>query len=466
MDGDAAKGDAVKVVAELVARLGADVVRLPPIDARFHGDWSGAPHAAPLAVVLPRTTGEVAEAMRICHANGQSVVPQGGLTGLAGGATPTAGDVVVSLERMAGVEEIDDAAGTMTVRAGTVLQAAQEAARAAGWELAYDLGARGSCQIGGNLATNAGGNRVIRYGMAREQVLGVEVVLADGTVVSSLAKMLKNNAGYDIKQVFIGSEGTLGIITRAVLRLHPRPATRQTALAATTSYPKLVEFLRHAQRTSGGITAFEAMWPGFYDFMTAPGAARRPLDPGWPMYVLVEMSGDDPLGDEARFEAMLAGAIELGLLGDATVARSTSETAELWSIREAEPIDRLPAVINFDVSLSIGDIGRFADECERRLRARWPHGDIFVFGHIGDSNLHLSMSMGPLTHEETADVDDVVYATVREFRGSVSAEHGIGTLKRDFLAYSRNPGELEVMRRIKAALDPTGILNPGKVLPA
>ncbi len=458
----------VNVVEALVEALGAQRVLVGDagdVDERFHGDWSGAPHACPRAVVLPKTTADVAAAMRICHAHGQPVVPQGGLTGLAGGANPRIGDVVISLERMAGVEEIDDAAGTMTVLAGTVLQAAHDAARAAGWELAYDLGARGSCQIGGNLATNAGGNRVIRYGMAHEQVLGLEVVLADGTVVTSLTKMLKNNAGYDIKQVFIGSEGTLGIITRAVLRLHPATATRQTAIATTTSYEQLVAFLRHAQRTSGGITAFEAMWPDFYDFMVAARGTRPPLSPGAAMYVLIEMSGDDPTGDDTRFENLLGGAIDAGLITDATIARSARDTAELWAIREAEPIDKLPSVINFDVSLPISEIGRFADVCEQRLRAQWPDAHIFSFGHIGDSNLHLSMSMGVLTDEQTHAVDDVVYECVRDWHGSVSAEHGIGTLKRSYLAYSRSPEELDVMRRIKAALDPTGILNPGKVLP-
>ncbi len=458
------------VVTALVDALGTAAVLVGDIDGRFHGDWSGAVHACPRAVVLPTTTSEVAVALRICHAHSQPVVPQGGLTGLAGGANPRVGDVVISLERMAGIEEIDEAAGTMTVLAGTVLQSAHDAARAAGWELAYDLGARGSCQIGGNLATNAGGNRVIRYGMAREQVLGLEVVLADGTVVGNLAKMLKNNAGYDIKQIFVGSEGTLGIITRAVLRLHPIPATRQTAIAATRSYEQLVAFLRHAQRTSGGITAFEAMWPEFYRFMIDARGTRPPLAPDAPMYVLIEMSGDDPAHDDTRFESMLGGAIDADLITDATIARSARDTAELWAIREAEPIDRLPSVINFDVSLQIAEIGRFADECERRLRERWPvdrypRCHIFTFGHIGDSNLHLSMSMGALTNEQVAEIDEVVYGTVREWQGSVSAEHGIGTLKRDYLAYSRSPEELDVMRRIKTALDPTGILNPGKVLP-
>lgn len=450
----------MRVIDELIEQLGTGVVEAEPTDERFFGDWSDAPRCRPCAVVRPRSTEEVATVLRVCHAHGQSVVTQGGLTGLAGGATPRSSDVVLNLERLSGVEEIDESAGTVTVRAGTVLSVVQEAVAARGLELAYDLGARGSCHIGGNIATNAGGNRVLRYGMVREQVLGLEVVLADGTVVSSLHKMLKNNAGYDIKQLFIGSEGTLGVITRAVLRLHPAPADRHTALVTIDGYLGVVAFLRHAQRVCGDITAFEAMWPGFYSYMTTHGPMTAPLPVRDAMYVLIEMTGDDP----GRFETMLAAAAEQGLLLDATVAQSSRDVSSFWRIREGEPIDRLPSVINFDVSLAIADIGECAAECERRILDRWPDGHVFLFGHIGDSNLHLCVSIGSSTPEEQHEVDDVVYSVVRTFRGSVSAEHGIGVLKRDYLAHSRSPEELEVMRRVKWALDPTGILNPGKVL--
>ncbi len=453
------------VVAALVDALGEQIVLHSPVDVRFHTDWSGHRPAEPRAVVLARTTAHVSTALAICHAHRQTVVPQGGLTGLAGGGTPQAGDVVINLERMVGIEEIDIAAATMTVLAGTTLQAAQDAARGAGFELTLDLGARGSAQIGGILATNAGGNRVIRYGMAREHLLGFEVVLADGTVVTSLNKMIKNNAGYDIKHLFVGSEGTLGILTRAVLRLRPQYRSRHTALCLSPSYADVVRLLLLTQRASSGLSAFEVMWPHFCSFV-ADGLGRRlPVEPGDGFAVLIEVTGSHPDIDEALFEDLIGSALEAGVISDAFIARSEREVGELWALREGEPIDRLPSVINFDVSLPIGEIGGFAAACERRLIDRWPGAHVLLFGHIGDSNLHICVSIGPAGVDQLHAIDELVYTTVGEWSGSISAEHGIGALKRDYLTYSRTAPEIDIMRRIKRALDPDNILNAGKVLP-
>jgi len=459
------------LLAELAALLDpAGLQTGDAIEVRFRKDWYAPLGAPPLAVARPRSTEEVSAILALCHRHGQPVVPQGGLTGLAAGATPHAGELVLSLERMRGVEEIDSQSGTMTVLAGTTLQAAQDAAREAGWLLAVDLGARGSCQIGGNIATNAGGNRVIRYGMMRDQVLGLEVVLADGTVLTSLNKMLKNNAGYDVRQYFVGSEGTLGVITRAVLRLAPLPSSTQTALCALASFEDVVKLLRHAQRAlSGRVSAFEAMWADYYTLVTTrvPGV-RAPLPAGHPFYVLVDLQGSDADADGAAFERMLEDAMTEGLIVDAAIAASGKEAESFWKLRDA--VAEFPQMwapnAAFDVSLPIGRIGAFADALRTAILAQWPGAELVNFGHVGDSNLHFSVHLPGVAAADfpEAAIDAVAYEVVRQFAGSISAEHGIGVHKKPFLHHSRSPAELALMRAIKQALDPKGILNPGRVI--
>ncbi|TDQ83901.1 FAD/FMN-containing dehydrogenase [Dongia mobilis] len=457
------------IIAALRLELGADqVLTGAEIGTRYRGDMSGTGTTLPLALIRPRAVAEIATALRLANEAGIAMVPQGGLTGLAGGANPGAGAIALSLERWSGVEEVDAQAGTMTVRAGTPLETAQEAAASAGFLLPLDLGSRGSAQVGGNVATNAGGNRVIRYGMARALVLGLEVVLADGTVLTNLNKMLKNNAGFDLKQLFIGSEGTLGIITRIVFRLRPLPRSTSTAFCAAPDYPSILELLRRAEGELGGPSAFEVMWPDFYRFVTAhPTTKSQPLPPDHGLYVLIEHQGNDAAADPERFETFLGGALEDGLIADAVIARNEKEVQDFWRVREGLALDTLPHLVNFDVSLPMGRIDDFAAACRQKLLARWPAGPeshAAFFGHIGDSNLHICVSVPYRAGEGMHDVDELVYATVRDFEGSVSAEHGIGTLKRDYLGHSRSPAEIAVMRRLKAALDPRGILNPGKVI--
>lgn len=443
--------------------LGEIVSTEPDVLDKHACDWSNVDRQRPLAVLRPRSVAEVAAALRACHAAGIAVVPQGGLTGLAGGATPRAGQVVLSLERLKGVEEIDRDSATMTVRAGTPLEMAQKAAEDAGLYLALDIGSRGSCQIGGNIATNAGGNHVIRYGMARAQVLGLETVLADGTILTSLSKVMKNNAGYDLNQLFIGSEGTLGIVTRAVLRLHARPRSKSTALIATAGYDAAVRVLRRLQGELGEVSGFEAMWPDFYRYVTDQ-AGTKPMTGAYPFYALCEFQGSEPERDGARLAECLATAIETGDALDALIAQSEREARSFWTIREGEPLDRLPYLINFDVSAPTVQLGALGDRLKASLSARWPDGLFFVYGHIGDGNIHLSAWAGGTMDGVAHEMDEIVYGEVRRIGGSISAEHGIGTLKRDYLGHSRSAAEIEVMRRIKAALDPKGILNPGKVI--
>jgi len=450
----------------LTAALGGEGVTTGAgIGARHSTDSSVAPACPPSALVRPRTTAEVATILAHCHAAGQPVVVQGGLTGLCGGATPRGGEIAVSLERLTGVEAIDRDAGTVTVRAGTPLTAVHEAVAEHGLMFALDLGARGSCTIGGNISTNAGGNRVIRYGMTRELVLGLEAVLADGTVLSAMNAMMKNNTGYDLKQLFVGTEGTLGIVTRAVLKLHPAPRERLTALVAIADFESLVAVLRETRAALGGqLGSFEAMWSDYYEFavervLTGP----RPFEARHPYYALIELEALAPAADAERLEELLARLLEGGLATDAVLARSLAESARLWRIRESagELLADVKPVSAYDISLPLGAMSGYVAELKRRaapLLGKWP---LFVFGHLGDGNLHIVTSA--TSAENAKALDALVYGAL-DGLGSVSAEHGIGVVKRAYLGKSRSAAEIEVMRRLKATLDPRNILNPGRVL--
>ena len=459
------------LIDELVAALGAEAVRWgDAIDARYQADWSGAAPVRPLALLRPASTGDVAAALRICHAHRVPVVPQGGLTGLAGGAMPQADAMALSLERLNAIEQVDTLSATLTVQAGATLQAVQEAALSAGLMFGVDLGARGSCQIGGNLATNAGGNGVVQFGMMREQTLGLEVVLADGTLLPMLRPMLKNNTGYDLKQWFIGSEGTLGIITRAVLKLHPAPRARVSTLIALPDYASAVRLLRLLQaHFPGALAAFELMWEDFFSTSLHWSQATSPLPQAYPFTVLAEVTGRDEAALADSLQAALAEAMDEGFVLDAVVAQSQAQAQALWRIREATaefPTQLVP--INFDISLPIDQIGDFAEQCVLALSQRWPGQRTLRFGHLGDGNLHLTTDARSLGGDIPAaqaahEVEQIVYALLAKRGGSVSAEHGIGLHKKPYLHASRTPAELAAMRAIKQALDPLNLLNPGKV---
>jgi FAD/FMN-containing dehydrogenase len=451
------------LVQTLEAAVGADGI----VTGEAAAEQAFSPVAklgAPLAIVRPRSTEQVAAILRAVSAAGGSIVPWGGRTGLVNGCTAE-GAVALSLERMSRVEEIDATGATMTVQAGCVLETAANAADEAGLFLPLDLGARGSATIGGNISTNAGGNRVLRYGMMREMVLGLEAVLADGTVLSSMNRLIKNNAGYDLKQLFIGSEGTLGVVTRAVLRLRPKPTSQNTAFLAVDAFDALPKLLRYLEaELSGTLSAFEVMWPEFYAFVTTePARGKAPLPHGHPYYVLAEMLGAHPQVDAERFEAVLAGALEQGFVADAVIAKSQAERAAMWALRDdvGQPFRNGPAV-TFDVSLAIPDMPAYVAEVRRALTARWPQAELTVFGHLGDGNLHLIAGVGDRSARHA--IEQIVYAPLATIGGSISAEHGIGLQKRQFLPISRSAVEIDVMRRLKQALDPNGVLNPGKIL--
>ena len=436
--------------------------------AQRSDSWPPAGGCRAQAIVRPASTAEVAAVLRLCHAAGQSVVTHGGLTGLVGGGKATAADLVLSLERMTAIAPVDRVNRTVTVEAGAPLQKVHEAAEAAGLLFPLDLGARGTATIGGNISTNAGGNSVIRYGMIREQVLGVEAVLADGTVISSMSNVLKNNTGYDLKQLFVGSEGTLGVVTRAVLRLRPLPRSCNTALVGIDSFDALSAFLRHMDASLGGtLSAFEVMWNDFWKLIVAADDRHgQPLADTHAFYVLLESTGGHEAGDRERFEEALQEALEQGHIADAAVAQSRQQRQGLWAIRDdiEAMFSRLYPPLAFDVSLSIPLMEDYVREVRSGVTALWPAARMVTFGHLGDGNLHLVLTVGSLAPAEVHAVEKIVYEALGRRGGVISAEHGIGLDKRAYLRHSRSVEEIALMRTLKAALDPGNILNPGKIL--
>ena len=450
-------------IAELITKLGADCVKTgDDIPVRNTFDQTKMEPVAPLALILPRSTEQVSHALAICNAHKRPIVTQGGMTGLAAGAHPLAGEIALSLERMVGIEEIDTAAGTITALAGTTLQAIQEAADKAGFFCAIDLGARGSCTIGGNVSTNAGGNQVLRFGMTRKNILGLEVVLANGEIVRSLNKMMKNNAGYDWTQYFIGAEGTLGVVTRVVVMLQPKPTDIQTAVIAVENTEAAIRLLRRAQAAlPGGLLVFEAMWSEFYQIATGIMGLNAPVSPDNELAILMEAPGA-----REDFEAFLATAYEEGLVLDAAIAQSRNERDRMWALRESvyEHYKYLPKQVGFDISIPISKMQDAVDALRAELPSVMDGTRFVIFGHLADSNIHVNVMPPEMVSGMKERIERVVYDITARLSGSVSAEHGVGQTKRPYLALSRTPSELALMRTIKQALDPNGILNPGRVL--
>ncbi|MBX3490585.1 FAD-binding oxidoreductase [Parvibaculum sp.] len=428
------------------------------------------------AVLRPASTQEVSALLKIAHETGTAIVPQGGNTGLVGGQIPheAGNEVVLSLERMNRIRALDAENNTLALDAGVTLAAAQAAAGEAGRLFPLSLASEGTCQIGGNLSTNAGGTAVLRYGNARDLVLGLEVVLANGDIWDGMRGLRKDNTGYDLKQLFLGSEGTLGIITGAVLKLFPRPQSIATAFAAVPDPASAVKLLRVADNVSGGmVTAFELVPRIGLEFVTRhiEGAADPLPDPA-PWYVLIEMSaGSATAGLDATLEAVLAEGLEQGLLTDAALARSEKQRADFWRLRETlSDVQRLEGgSIKHDVSVPVSRMGDFIAAATRAVEAAMPGIRTVAFGHIGDGNVHFNLSQ-PIGADKAAflarwnDMNALVHGIVRQMGGSISAEHGVGRLKRDEIAATKSPVEIELMRMLKKTLDPKGILNPGKVV--
>ena len=444
--------------------------------ASYATDWRKRYFGKPLAVVKPASTEEVAAVMKLCAQTRTAVVPQGGNTSLCGGATPDAAgkQLVLNLSRLNRIRAVDAVNNTMTAEAGCVLADLQQAAADAGRLFPLSLAAEGSCEIGGNLSTNAGGTAVLRYGNTRELVLGLEVVLPDGQIWNGLRGLRKDNTGYDLKQLFVGAEGTLGVITAAVLKLFPRPSARATALVALASPAKALELMSQVQGSCGDrLTGFELI-SGFCLSLVAKHypATRLPLGQAYPQYVLLELS--DTMSAEslaAALQRALALAAERGLVLDAALAASETQSAALWALRECIPEAevREGRQVKHDISVPISRIAEYIAVTDAELQRAFPGVRMLVFGHLGDGNLHYNVAPAEGGDEDAfmaraGEVSRVVHDSVARFSGSISAEHGLGQHKRDEILRYKSPLEMELMRKIKAALDPQGIMNPGKVL--
>ena len=417
-------------------------------------------------ILRPKTTEELSKILSACHESNQPIVVHGGLTGLVFGTRSTQDQLVISLERMNQIENVDLIGRTIACQSGTTLQTIQEMAEENNMMFPLDLGARGSCSIGGNIATNAGGNRVIRYGMMRDSVLGLEAVLADGTVLTSMNTMIKNNAGYDLKQLFIGTEGTLGIVTRCVLRLREAPLSQNTGLVALENLDSVIRFLKIVDSKLGGnMSAFEVMWNEFYKMVVGSKEhSSIPLAPDYPYYVLVEALGSDQITDEGHFESVLSECLESSLIKDAVLAKSDSERQALWAIRDdVEQQTNYKPTFMYDVSLPISSMEDYISQVRKNLEHSWDDFNCIVFGHLADGNLHLIVGVGSDDIETQRKIEVSVYEPLKLIGGSVSAEHGIGFEKKQYLNLSRTETEIELMKGLKQSLDPRNILNPGLI---
>ena len=453
----------VKKIREVVGNKG--LLTGNAVSDRKAGIWIDDQIKADI-LVRPENTSELSKVLNLCNKSKQPVVPHGGLTGLVESAITSKEEVIISSERMTKIEEVDPIGRTLTAQSGVKLQTIQEAAEEEGMFFPLDLGARGSCTIGGNASTNAGGNRVVRYGMARELILGLEAVLADGTVISSMNKMLKNNAGYDLKQIFIGSEGTLGIISRVVVRLQEKPLSQNTALVAANSFDQVSRLLKHVDAGLGGnLTAFEVMWNDFYLLVTRPPAKNLPpLEKNYAYYVLVEYCGSDQTKDSDHFNEILDKALEKKIIKDAVIAQNEIDRLKFWAIRDdVEQQFQYGPVKIFDVSLPINSMELYIKEVRSNMSKHWSDFHCTVFGHLADGNLHIITAVGSDDSKSIKLMEECVYEPLRSIRGSVSAEHGIGLEKKNYLTISRTEEEVALMKTLKKTIDPNRILNPGKV---
>lgn len=466
-------------IQELTDLLGAAHVMVGADARPYCTDWRGRYSGEAMAVVRPRSVHELAAVVKWCNAHGVPMIPQGGNTGLCGGATPDSSGraLLVVLTRLNGIRSIDPQNDTMVVEAGCTLQAVQQAAHEADRLFPLSLAAEGSCTIGGNLATNAGGTQVLRYGNARELVLGLEVVTPQGEIWNGLRSLRKDNTGYDLRNLYIGSEGTLGFITAATLRLYPRPAAQCTALLALPSVEAAVAMLALARKGfAASLTAYELIAANCLNGVVECFPEQRiPFDgpsAAAPWFALLELSdSESEQHARERFESVIAAGLEEGVVLDAVIAANAGQSRALWHLRESIPLAEkaFGKSVKHDISVPASRMAEFVETTNAALQAAFPGVEHVIFGHLGDGNLHYNVARGTAYSEESllarqAEIHGLVHDRVHAFGGSISAEHGVGQLKRDYLPRYKDPVELALMHRIKAALDPQGLMNPGKVL--
>lgn len=391
----------------------------------------------------------------------------GGLTGLVSGAKAQPHEIGLSLERMNKVIEIDPTQKTALVESGVALQTLHDIAATEGCHFAVDLGARGTATIGGMISTNAGGTEVLRFGMMREQILGLEAVLADGRIISSLRPLLKNNTGYDLKHLLIGSEGTLGVVTKALVRLQPKPLTTSCAVLGAETYQDVLNILSWLQEKAGSsLTTFEVMWQSFYDHILSNNSSHtRPFVQSYPYTVLIECTGNNPRKDNDNFENLLGNGLTRGVFSDAVIANTLAQRNTIWAIRDdiETLMNALVDGVMFDVSLPLKHIDDYVQALQNKLLTKWPNSKLITFGHVGDGNIHLAISIGEPLAGNSAELERIVYSPLAGLNGSISAEHGIGLDKKPYLSLNRSDTEIALMQQIKTVFDPNNILNPGKI---
>ena len=438
------------------------------LKSRFYHIWKTDISLESLCLLLPRSSEEVSAVVKICNDNNQEIVIHGGLTNLVGSTISTKTQVVVSLEKMNKIIEIDEKGKTITCESGVIIEDIINVVKDKDLLLPLNFGARGSAQIGGAVSTNAGGLRVFKYGMTRNLVLGIEAVLPDGTVISSLKKLMKDNSGYDLKQLFIGSEGTLGIVTKVVLRLYRLPKTRYTSLAITNNYQNVLNLLKIMEdKISSSLTGFELLWNETYKKMVDDKTLYNMYLPdNFKYYVFIEYMGGDFENDYNNFESVVLDCVDKGLIDDAVIGKDDKEQVNIWGIREDVAVlaDEREFDQQFDISIPVALIGEVIDKISKELKDCEGVKTIYPFGHVADGNIHFIIGKDSDNDDLKSKINDIIYNNTKLVDGSISAEHGIGLDKKKYLIKSRSEDEIELMRLIKKSIDPKNILNPGRVI--